>query len=259
MIPAILFLAIVVLCIYFFKRNKAVKPVEAVADIDPALLDAHVLFYNKLEPADKKLFEARIADFLQRVRITPVHTTLTQLDKLYVAAGAIIPIFRFSNSNWHYPNLVEVLVYEDHFNHDFKSSGSEGRNIMGMVGTGYMEGKMLLSKPALEAGFSNQTDKNNTVIHEFVHLIDKLDGDTDGVPQLLLEKQYVLPWLDLIQREMKKMDDGKSDINPYGLTNQSEFFAVVAEYFFERPDLMEEKHPELYKLLQVMFGTHADT
>ena len=35
---------------------------------------------------------------------------------------------------------------------------------------------MVLSKKALYLGFINNTDKKNTAIHEFVHLIDKKDG-----------------------------------------------------------------------------------
>jgi MtfA peptidase len=46
---------------------------------------------------------------------------------------------------------------------------------------------------------------------------------------------------------------GKSDIDNYAFTNKAEFFAVVSEYFFERPELLEEKHPELYKMLAEMF------
>jgi Mlc titration factor MtfA (ptsG expression regulator) len=46
----------------------------------------------------------------------------------------------------------------------------------------------------------------------------------------------------------------RSDINPYGGTNQAEFLAVAAEYFFERPDLLKTKHPELYTMLEKMFG-----
>jgi len=35
--------------------------------------------------------------------------------------------------------------------------------------------------------------------------------------------------------------------------NEAEFFAVISEYFFERPDLLAEKHPELYGMLVRMF------
>jgi Mlc titration factor MtfA (ptsG expression regulator) len=52
---------------------------------------------------------------------------------------------------------------------------------------------------------------------------------------------------------MKKIMAGRSDINPYGATNEAEFFAVVSEYFFERPGLLKEKHPDLYNLLSAFF------
>ena len=118
------------------------------------------------------------------------------------------------------------------FNLDFETSGGD-RNILGMVGNGYMEGKRILSKPALHFGFDNTTDKKNTAIHEFVHLIDKADGAVDGVPSLLLERPYVIPWLDLMNKKVEEIYNRKSDINPYGGTNRQEFFAVVSEYFFE--------------------------
>jgi len=37
------------------------------------------------------------------------------------------------------------------------------------------------------------------------------------------------------------------------LTKQ-EFFAVASEYFFERPKLLAQKHPELYKVLEQIFN-----
>ena len=112
---------------------------------------------------------------------------------------------------------------------------------------------MLLSKHALQQGFYNKTDKSNTAIHEFVHLLDKSDGDTDGIPHVLLDKQYVLPWINLAYEQMQQIIKGRSDINPYATMNKAEFFAVAAEYFFERPELLEEKHPKLYEILKEMF------
>ena len=117
-----------------------------------------------------------------------------------------------------------------------------------------LNGKMILSKRALRHGFSNESDKKNTAIHEFVHLIDKADGTIDGIPSALLEKQYTIPWIDLIQQKIDEIYDGKSDINPYGATNKSEFFAVISEYFFERPKLLKAKHPKLYELLEEIFN-----
>jgi len=57
----------------------------------------------------------------------------------------------------------------------------------------------------------------------------------------------------LIQNKTQEMLDDKSDINLYGATNNQEFLAVASEYFFERPQLLERKHPELYKRLRDVF------
>jgi MtfA peptidase len=145
------------------------------------------------------------------------------------------------------------LLYPDSFNHDFEHEG-EGRNVLGMVGSGALNHMMILSQFELRQAFTNKTGKTNTGIHEFVHLLDKSDGDIDGIPQALLQKQYIIPWLQLMQKEINLIIEDQSDINPYGATNEAEFFAVVAEYFFERPALLKEKHPELYKLLGKVFG-----
>jgi len=211
----------------------------------------NVSFYMSLNPDDKQLFEYKIQEFLLNIQINGVQTTVNEFDKILVAASAIIPIFAFPE--WKYFNLKEVLLYPSLFNENFDTDGKE-RRIAGMVGTGYMEGKMILSKQALHLGFRNESDKKNTAIHEFVHLIDKADGNTDGIPELLLEKQYTLPWIDLIQNKIEEIYDGESDINPYGATNKTEFFAVISEYFFERPKLLKQKHPKLYSILEEIFN-----
>lgn len=210
-----------------------------------------VPFYNALNQEEKTLFEFKIQEFLLNIRIIGVKTDVTIEDTILVASSAIIPIFAFKE--WRYTNLTDVLLYPEMFNDKFETSGEE-RRILGMVGTGYMDGKMILSKKALHFGFQVENDKKNTAIHEFVHLIDDMDGLIDGIPTILLEKQYTIPWIDLINKKIEEIYKDQSDINPYGATNKQEFFAVTSEYFFERPKLLEKKHPQLYELLEQIFN-----
>lgn len=217
---------------------------------DRKILMEQVGFYAALPDADKQRFEEELTIFLKRTRITGIDVSIDETDKLLVAASAIIPVFAFPE--WRYNSITEVLIYPNSFNHNFETSGGE-RQILGMVGTGAMNGTMILSKQALHHGFQNAKDKQNTAIHEFVHLVDSADGAIDGIPESLLGKQYVLPWINLISEEIKKIKAGKSDINPYGATNRTEFFAVVSEYFFEQPQLLQSKHPELYAMLERIF------
>lgn len=215
-----------------------------------AILLEKVIFYRSLENSDRIHFEQRILHFLNTTRITGINTEVEDTDRLLIASSAIIPIFAFTD--WEYHDLDEVLLYPESFDENFQTENPSS-NILGMVGSGFMEGKMLLSKKSLRFGFHNETDKKNTAIHEFIHLIDKSDGVMDGIPGTLIEKQYTLPWLDLMRQKMNEIYQQSSDINPYGGTNKKEFFAVIGEYFFERPDLLTIKHPEIYKMMKKIF------
>ena len=246
----ILFIVFVVWLIYNWKKKETIG-LESFVNEYRKILQDKVIFYTHLKDSDKIIFENRVKQFLSHVRITGVHTIVEPIDKVLVAASAIIPIFAFSN--WEYNNLNEVLLYPDSFNEEFKMEDGQEKSVLGMVGSGAMQHVMILSQPALREGFNNRSDKSNTGIHEFVHLIDKTDGEVDGVPENLLDKKYLLPWLDLMHKNIKEILADKSDINPYGATNKAEFFAVVSEYFFEQPGLLQSRHPDLYLLLEQIF------
>lgn len=241
---------------YGYKMKKTWKePEEAFPLKWKSILAQKVNFYNALNTEEKSLFEYEIQEFLLNYSIIGVEVDLDLVDKLLVAASGVIPVFKFPE--WRYTNLREIYIYPNSFNLDFETSGPD-RRILGMVGTGYLEGKMILSKKALHHGFDVDNDKRNTAIHEFIHLIDKIDGSIDGIPKILLERPYVLPWLDLIHEKMDAIYQDNSDINPYGGTSKIEFFAVACEYFFEQPKLMSKKHPELYDLLEKIFEHEMD-
>lgn len=90
-------------------------------------------------------------------------------------------------------------------------------------------------------------------------VVDDLDrlliasSAVDGLPEALLQKQYSLPWLQLMAENIAAIKAGRSDMNSYGATNKAEFLAVAAEYFFGQPELFKTKHPELYDLLTRIF------
>jgi len=255
MIPFLLIIAFVITFSIFYSGQRRRKKVTG--DFPPSwrvILEEKVGFYRSLPADEKKRFEIDVMRFLANVRITGIETTVDITDKLLVASSAAIPVFGFPE--WDYTFLDEVLLYPGHFDRDY-DIGSHNEAILGMVGSGSMQGKMILSKPALHTGFSNAGDKHNVGIHEFIHLLDKEDGDIDGIPTVLNNKGYARPWLDLIHASIIDILKGKSDIDIYGATNESEFLAVVGEYFFERPDLLKKNHPDLYALLAQAF--HQDT
>ncbi|MBL4677886.1 MAG: zinc-dependent peptidase [Mucilaginibacter sp.] len=245
-------IAVIISFTLFQRRRKRDLTQVILTDKQKALLTEHIDYYNNLPSDDKAYFIDKIELFLDAVRIEGVGLDVNDTDRLMVASSAVIPIFKFKD--WTYRNVTNVLLYPDTFDKDYQFEGGDERNIMGMVGSGYMNGQMILSRAALQKGFSKNNGKQNTGIHEFVHLLDKSDGATDGIPEGFLPHEYIKPWVQMMHQEISKIQSGHSDIDPYAATNEAEFFAVVSEYFFEKPDQLQAKHPELYELLSKTFG-----
>jgi len=217
-----------------------------------AILQREVLFFRALDPEKRKRFRRELQVFLGEKLITGIKFELDTTTRVLTAASAIIPIFGFPE--WEWDQIGEILVYPDRFDRDFAFESGTQRHTLGMVGTGALNRLMILSKPDLLGGFRNPGDKRNVGLHEFAHLLDKSDGTIDGLPAVGLERAAVGPWIDLVRRKMEEMRRGDSDIDPYGLTSEAEFFAVTTEYFFERPGVMKRKHPELYAMLSRVFN-----
>lgn len=218
------------------------------------VLKNKVQYYNALNGDEQERFRRQVQVFLEEKKITGIGTDADTVTRLLIAASALIPVFRFPE--WEYDKLGEILVYPSNFNDEFQFTGGQ-TDILGMVVAN--SSAMIISKPALHEGFRNSTDGHNVGIHEFIHKIDEEDGHVDGIPALLADSATVSLWKKIINKESSLIEKGQSDINPYALTNEAEFFAVVSEYFFEKPADMARRHPDLYKILTRMFRQDTGT
>jgi len=247
-------LLLIILIVLFVFKPRRKETVAWPHDFRDILLD-YVPFYVGLDEEGKKRFDVHFQNFLLAVKITGANAEVEDLDRVLIGAAAVIPVYHIPD--WEYINLKEILVYPGNFNTEFEQQGHE-RMVSGMVGTGHLQNVMILSKWELRQGFINRSSNRNTAIHEFVHLIDKMDGTLDGVPEILLERKYVAKWQQLLQLTMEQIRRGETDIDAYGATSAVECFAVVAEYFFEFPEQFRSLHPELHEMLQRIFvRTHT--
>lgn len=211
------------------------------------ILRENVVFYNRLSSLDKTEFERKVHVFLLKVPIRGVKTEVSHEDKVLIAAGAIIPIFRFKK--WHYANLNEVQLFPDKFPIPETSDYAHG-----LVGWGAMEGIMMLSRKAVLSGFQDNSDNKNVVIHECVHLLDKQDGKIDGVMEKFMREADIEPWLYLTHTKKSEIDSGNSTIREYGGSNNAEFLSVVSEYYFMNPEQLQQDHPGLYNALDSFYN-----
>ena len=259
--PYLLSLAVLLAILYAFYQYVTAdsrRTTAALAQPFPvdwrAILNARVAFYLALAEAEKARFEQQTQVFLARTRITGVQTDVDDTTRLLVAAAALIPVWGFPA--WQYANLAEVLIVPD----AWTLPDAPDREVKPLQGTllGSVQGfqnqhYMRLSKASLEQGFRDATDRQNVGIHEFAHLLDEADGVIDGLPQAALPPEMLQTWTALMHREIAAIRAGQSEINPYAATSDAEFFAVVTEYFFEKPEKLQQHHPELYHLLTQAF------
>jgi len=242
-------LLIIILIIVFVFQPKRIKSI-AWPDNYQDFLNDYVAFYSGLDEEAKKRFEDKFQKFLSAVKITGANAEVEDIDCVLIGAASVIPVFFIPD--WEYVNLREILLYPGNFNTDFDQEGNN-RMISGMVGSGALQNVLIISKWDLRQGFINSKTNRNTAIHEFIHLIDKMDGSLDGVPELLLPRKLIAQWQQLIQSTMEQIRRGESDIDAYGATSPVECFAVVSEYFFEQPGLFRSIHPELNEMLEQIF------
>ncbi|MCO8121943.1 zinc-dependent peptidase [Stieleria sp. TO1_6] len=246
---------------YWYWRRRTVRRLKVIAAPLPAEIEStlqqHVVYFRALNETDQDRFRNLVKVFLDEVPITGIRTDVDAGTQALVAASAMIPIFGFHD--WEYAGLGEVLIYPNAFGEDYRVEDGDGslqRRTLGMVGVGHLSGVMILSKPDLWSGFNNPGDKHNVGIHEFAHLVDKADGSVDGLPPgVHLETSG--PWIQWVGEELKHKPSGRSHIDSYAYTNEAEYFAVLSEYFFEAPDVLQAKAPKIYDMMQTMY--HQNT
>lgn len=214
-------------------------------------LDRHIPFYHSLNKGDKIIFEDRIGLFLAEIKITQIGREVPDKEVcLYVASSAIIAFWGLPY--WNYSSLSEVLVYPDNFSNENEINRSG--EIQGEIHHGgLMNSTMILSLRSLIQGFSINNDGRNVGVHEFTHLLDKEDGCVDGVPYMIHSNEQI-QWYKLVEEEINAIKKGKSDINQYGATSEVEFFAVLMEYYREKPSMLLKKHKTLYDFIHSKFN-----
>lgn len=220
--------------------------------IDPGIrkvLEEKVSFYNDLSDADRKKYENCIAVFLVEHTVTGVDgVKITDEIRALVAATAVRLTFR--RPGWEYHNFGEILIYPSGFAADgsYSTKGGSGFTAAGLV---HSQGGVILSLPHLLRSFEHNNDGFNVGYHEFAHVLD--GRNPDGVPDELSLGSY-RPWAETMQAEFEKVHKRHSILRDYAGTNPAEFFACAVEYFFEKPEIMKKRAPEVYSQLSSFFN-----
>lgn len=210
-------------------------------------LEEHVPFYAHQDALDRRRFERDMQFVLAEQRFEAVgDVDVDEEVRLSVAAGAALLLH--GRPDWDWPTQRTVLIYPDRFDDTYHKS--DAAHFDGMI---HPQGPIILSKRAIERSWSNAHDGDNVVLHELAHAFDNLRSGAAGMPSFLNPKSAT-SWRAIVQEEMEQARQGSSLLRPYAGSSPGELFAVAVENFFERPEQLRGRHPDLYKALSAFFN-----
>jgi Glucose-regulated metallo-peptidase M90 len=113
-------------------------------------------------------------------------------------------------------------------------------------GEAMMGGPVILAWDAALAGGREELP-GNVVFHELAHKIDMANGAVDGAPPFETRaelRRWSVVCSAAFARLRHELEAGwPTVIDPYGATNEAEFFAVATETYFTRPGELRAFYP----------------
>ncbi|MGH6624849.1 MAG: zinc-dependent peptidase [Burkholderiaceae bacterium] len=206
---------------------------------------------------------------------------LTAAMQINIAAQACLPILELG-LDW-YRGWTSIIVYPGEFLVPRQMTDDDGvvhEYVEPIIGEAWDGGPLLLSWDDAQRSISESGAAYSVVIHEFVHKIDQLNGEANGVPPFspklhptlsardwssALEDAFerIVAELELIESELPPgldPDSPEADgyyhhlpFDSYAVQDEAEFFAVSAEAFFVDPTRLQRSLPDWYQRLALFF------
>ncbi|HZA96569.1 MAG TPA: M90 family metallopeptidase [Burkholderiaceae bacterium] len=253
----------------------------AIPDALWTLTCASLPFVARLAPDKRDRLRGLTAQLLADKQMSAAAgLELTATMQVNIAVQACLPILNLG-LDW-YRGWKSIVVYPSEFLVPRSVTDEDGvvhEYVEPIAGEAWDGGPLLLSWEDAQQGATGAGAPYSVVIHEFVHKLDLLDGNADGVPPFLAmhkpltlqRRRSVLDQslnrfateLELVDARLPDDLDPESDevdryyahlpLDPYAAQDHAEFFAVSSESFFVNPRLLRDAFPEWYALLAQFF------
>jgi len=185
---------------------------------------------------------------------------LTEEMKVTIAAQACVLLLGRDASL--YDDVGSILVYPSIVRSPMRKLGvfeqprapiAEGAALSGEA---ILRGPVILAWDVALAGGREEVP-GNVVFHELAHKIDMANGAVDGAPPLPTraeQRRWSAVCAAAFERLRRDVAAGwPTALDPYGATNEAEFFAVATETYFTRPDELRAMEPALYAVLATFY------
>ena len=183
---------------------------------------------------------------------------ITDEVRVTIAAQAGLLLMGHARPDY-FPRLRQILVYPDAFVVQRERAQGDGlvhEQRRALTGESWSQGQVILSWTEVLAGAHDPADGRNVVLHEFAHQIEQDTGEADGRPWRstpTLRRRWAVAMgaaFEHLKREPSTL------IDAYAASDPAEFFAVVTEVFFERPQALADETPAVYRELAELYRLH---
>lgn len=219
-------------------------------------------FYDRMPQRLQNALQNQIKHFLANKRFVGCAGQVIDDDvRVSIAAQACLLIL--DRPGDYYTGLHTIMVYPSEFlaaREQPDETGLVSHQARVLAGEAWSNGRIILSWDSVEKSAANFTDGFNVVLHEFAHQLDNQFGHANGAPWLNSHEAYQR-WSEVFGMEFARLRALASDpgaawlhqqdevLDLYGASEPAEFFAVATETFFEKPQALQTRHPELFEQL----------
>lgn len=230
-----------------------------------SILEQNVYLYKVLPHDLRKKLHQHILVFLKEKQFIGCND-LEITPEIKITIACLACLLLLNNRGNYYPFLDSILVYPSIFavkrNEAFNDNNViEKTQILSGESWG-KHGLIVLAWQEVKNDSKNHFHGHNVVLHEFAHQLDQEDGSMNGVPKLDSNPEYQA-WANIFTQSYQQLCSDlqrgiKTVINPYGATNTAEFFAVVTETYFTKPQALQSHYPQLYQQLKNYYKIEID-
>ncbi len=213
---------------------------------DLQVLEKHFPYYARMNPKFKKEFERRLQYILSSRNFHPRGGLQEVTEEMEVLIGATITMVIFGWKKVRLPHFRKILIYPNQYYSSITRTYHKGE-----VNPKF--GIIVLSWRAFLEGLVDEDDGINLGVHEVAHAL-KLENQIRHNDEFnFISASISQDYRTHMASEKEKMKAGEnSPFRETALINDDEFFAVVLENFFERPEVFSEQRPEFYKTMTLL-------
>jgi Mlc titration factor MtfA (ptsG expression regulator) len=225
-------------------------------------LQRNVAHYQYLSAAEQKKLRDDLRVFIAEKNWEGCGgLQITDEIQVTIAAEACLLVLGMEHN--YYDRVLSILVYPAGYRVPMDRPGRTGiidERGEGRLGEAWYRGPVVLAWDHVRHDARHPHRGKNLVFHEFAHQLDMLDGVVNGTPPLR-DREQARRWKEVMTAEYTRLVEASQRgqatlLDPYGTTNEGEFFAVVTECFFDNPVALRQQHPRLYDLLREYY--HQD-